>query len=106
MFAGETPYCLDETRLPHADSLGPIQKFVGEDEFEGYFVFLFDKTDRIIAENPIEGNAAQIFSEDWTYLSKLSKGELLEGYRHSVKRVFHREAGNWKWRIRRALALR
>ncbi|MCP9487719.1 MAG: hypothetical protein MSC30_17895 [Gaiellaceae bacterium MAG52_C11] len=96
---------LDEARLPHADSLGPMQKFVGEDEFEGYFVFIFDKTDRVLLENPIEGNAAYIFRGDWTFLSKLSKGELLESYRYSVERVLHREAGNWKWRINRALAL-
>lgn len=96
----------DEARLPYADSLRPIQKFVGVDEFEGYFVFLFQNTDRVLLENPLEGNAAYIFKGDWTYLSKLSKGDLLSEYRHYVERVLHRQAGNWRWRIKQALAFR
>ena len=57
---------LDEARLPYADGLGPRMKYVGEDEFDGYFVFLFERTERVLLENPIEGNAAYIFSADWT----------------------------------------
>lgn len=97
---------LDESRLPYADSLGPVKKYIGEDEFDGYFVFLFERTDRVLLENPIEGNAAYIFHGDWTYLSKLSKHDLLTIYGDSVKRVLHREAGDWRGRIKRSLRLR
>lgn len=96
----------DEERLHHAQSLQPSHVYVGVDEFEGYFAFVFEKTEFVLLENPQEGNAAYIFKRDWTSLSKLPKFELLNRYPHCVERVLHREFGNWRWRIKRALKLR
>ncbi len=95
----------DEERLVHAQGLKPTHVYVGTDEFGGYFAFVFGKTERVLLENPQEGNAAYIFKRDWTSLSKLPKFELLNRYSHCVERVLHREFGNWKWRIRSALKL-
>ncbi len=96
----------DEERLLYAHSLRPTQIFVGQDEFEGYFAFIFDRTDHVLLENPQEGNAAYIFKRDWTSLSRLPKFELLNRYPQWVQRVLHRDIRNWKLKIRHALGLR
>ena len=96
---------LDEERLRYAQSLKPAQVFVGEDEFDGYFAFVFTTTRHVLLENPEEGNAAYIFQLDWTSLSRRTKQELLSNYTHCVKRVLHRENSDWKWRIRNRLGL-
>lgn len=96
---------LDEERLRYAQTLKPSQVFVGDDEFDGYFAFVFPNTQHVLLENPQEGNAAYIFKENWTSLSRRTKQELLSSYTHCVKRVLHRESSDWKWHIRRRLAL-
>lgn len=95
----------DESRLIYAQTLKPSHIFVGEQDFDGYFAFVFESTKHVLLENPQEGNAAYIFKHDWMTLSKLTKSELLDGYTHAVERVLHRQTGNWKWRIKRALRL-
>jgi hypothetical protein len=95
----------DEKRLDYAQTLNPSHTYVGNDEFEGYFAFVFDRTEHVLLENPQEGNAAYIFKRNWTALSKLPKRDLLEGYRHDVQRVLHRDSGNWKRHIRFALRI-
>ena len=96
----------DEARTDYAKSLSPTHMYVGLDEFDGYFAFVFTETEHVLLENPQEGNAAYIFKSDWMSLSKLPKFELLERFPHCVERVLHRSAGNWKWRIKCALRLR
>ncbi len=96
---------LDEERLRYAQSLKPSQVFVGADEFDGYFAFVFPNTQHVLLENPEEGNAAYIFKENWTSLSRRTKQELLSSYNYCVKRVLHRGDTGWKWRIRRRLGL-
>ena len=96
---------LQEERLLYAQSLGPSEKYVGEDEFEGYFAFVFRRTQHVLLENAEEGNAAYIFKKDWKSLSKRTKQDLLSNYRYCVDRVFHREDTDWKRRIRGRLGL-
>ena len=96
----------DEKRVDFAMSLGPTHRYVGIDEFEGYFAFVFNQTDHVLLENPQEGNAAYIFKHNWASLSKLPKFELLSYFSQAVERVIHREDANWKWRIKRALSLK
>lgn len=93
----------DEERMLYAQTLDPSHIFVGEDDFDGYFAFVFEHTKHVLLENPQEGNAAYVFRQDWMALSRLSKRELLEQYRDLVQRVPHRNTGNWKWYIRQAL---
>lgn len=54
-------------------------------------------------ENPEQGNAAYIFKENWTSLSRRTKQEPLSSYNYCVKRVLHRGDTDWKWHIRRSL---
>ena len=75
----------DEERLRYAYSLQPSDVFTGEDEFDGYFAFVFANTGHVLLENPQEGNAAYIFQQDWTSLSKRTKQELLSSHAHCVK---------------------
>lgn len=95
---------VDESRLKFAYSLGPDHVYVGEDEFDGYFAFVFPHTRRVLLENPIEGNGAYVFAGDWKFLSKLPKTELLQFHGHEVKRAVHR--GYWRTRVTRLLGIR
>jgi hypothetical protein len=92
---------VDESRLRYAYSLKPEQIFIGEDEFDGYFAFVFVGGVRVLLENPIEGNAAYIFGQDWRLLSKLSKSELLAYHRDHLIRVVH--SSRWKSEVLQAL---
>jgi hypothetical protein len=92
---------VDESRLRYAYSLRPEQIFVGEDEFDGYFAFVFAHGTKVLLENPIEGNAAYIFGHDWRTLSKLPKLELLLHHPGHLIRVIH--SPRWKLHIKQAL---
>lgn len=92
---------VDESRLRYAYSLKPEQVFIGEHEFDSYFAFVFGGGVKVLLENPIEGNAAYIFDQDWRLLSKLSKSELLAHHREHVIRVIH--SLKWKADIKKAL---
>jgi hypothetical protein len=94
---------IDETRLHFAQSLSPTHIFVGEDEFEGYFAFVFDRSTRVLLDNPIEGNAAYIFLREWKELSRHSKTYLLRYHGKEVGRVIHNDTGLWKARVKHLL---
>jgi hypothetical protein len=103
-FHERNPHCaIDKSRLVFAYSLKPKCVYVGEDEFDGYFAFVFSNTRRVLLENPIEGNAAYVFIEDWKFLSKLPKTDLLSLHDHGVKRAIH--LGLWRTRIRSLLKI-
>lgn len=87
-------------RIEFAYELSPKEVFVGRDEFDGYFAFTFEASTKVLLEHPFEGNAAYIFSQDWRFLSRLTKSTLLENYSGSVQRVIHRNEGNWREKLR------
>jgi hypothetical protein len=91
----------DVDRLRQVFSLGPSTLYVGIDEFEGYIVFAFPKTKKVVLECPVYGNAIYIIPENWESLSRLSKGELLSGFPGQVLRIVH--AGDWYPRLRAKL---
>jgi hypothetical protein len=91
----------DEDRIAHAYSFRPEHVYIGEDEFDGYFAFVFPKASLVLLENPIEGNAAYVFADDWRQLSKLTKTELLQNHRGQFEHVPHK--GAWKSRLGRLL---
>ena len=93
-------------RLNFAYQLRPESVYAGRNQFDGYFVFLFPKTAKVLLENPFYGNAAFIFHSDWKILSKLSRTELTTNYRGKVDRIIHSgPAYNWKQNIRQVLRL-
>ena len=96
---------LEGARLEFAYDLGPVRIYVGLGEFEGYLAFLFERTDHVLLECPMGGNAAYIFREDWRILSRLSKTELLNYHTSEVDRVIHDPDGHWRFRVRSRLGL-
>lgn len=88
---------VDEDRLSKVESLNPDQRFTGEDEFDGYIVFYFDRTEMAVLESPMFGNAIYIIRGKWRSLSRKSKGELLARHSRTVKRLIHR--GDWFARL-------
>lgn len=93
-------------RLNFAYQLNPQLVYVGRNEFDSYFVFLFDETGKVLLENPFHGNAAFVFHTDWKALSKLSRTDLTLHYKGKVDRIIHSgPANSWKQSIRRSLKL-
>ncbi len=93
----------DLGRLDFARKLKPIETWIGEDEFDGYVIFVFSGTSAALLDHPLKGNACYILRRNWRDLCRFSKVELLTRYPKAVERVVHR--GNWGKRIRRALKL-
>jgi hypothetical protein len=88
----------DLSRLRTAESLRPKECWVGQDEFEGYAVYVFPGGKLALLDHPLKGNACYILRGDWRALSRLSKYELLTEHDRRVTRVVHR--GDWKKRLR------
>jgi len=91
-------------RIRNAWSLGPRDCYVGSDEFDGYMVFTFSKTNKVLLERPVYGNAIYVLGGDWKRLSKLSKRELLADHTREVIKIVH--TGDWLERTKLALGLR
>lgn len=89
---------VEPDRLKYAYSLNPSQIYVGQGGFDGYFVFIYSRTSRVLLENPIEGNAAYVLLRDWKDLSRLTKSELLSS--DAAVRVVH--SGEWRTHLRSA----
>ena len=66
----------DETRLRQIiESLNPSICYIGKEKFQGYVVFGFDWTKKVVLECPKYGNAIYIIEDDWQEITKLSKWE-------------------------------
>lgn len=89
----------DRERITKAFSLRPSKCYVGKDEYEGYIVFTFDHTQRVLMECPIFGNAIYILGPNWKRLSRLSKRDLL--VRTDTVKIVHK--GDWFTRVKREL---
>jgi hypothetical protein len=96
---------VDVERIDFACDLKPNRIVLGADEFYGYFACVFEDghgSVAVLLDNPIKGNAAYIFGQDWFTLAKMHKTELLEQYKDKVVRVVH--LSDWKSSIRKMLA--
>jgi hypothetical protein len=77
-------------------TLRPERIFVGQDEFDGYYVFVFEKYPVAVLECPWVGNALYLISKDrWVALSRLSKSSLLDSDCRDVERLIHGPSGDW-----------
>lgn len=66
----------DENRLKGIiESLNPSICYIGKEKFQGYVVFGFDWTNKVVLECPKYGNAIYIIEDDWQEITKLSKWE-------------------------------
>nr|MDP9475793.1 hypothetical protein [Actinomycetota bacterium] len=94
----------DKERIAKAFSLRPDRCYVGSGEFEGYIVFAFSHTERVLLECPKFGNAIYVIHSDWRRLSRTTKQDLLLRRSREVTRIVHK--GNWFGRVKRALGIR
>ena len=91
-------------RLEKAFSLRPKECYVGTDEFDGYVVFTFPHTERVLLECPVYGNAVYVISRDWKRLIRLSKRDLLDARPAEVTKIVHK--GEWFSKIKLMLGIR
>lgn len=95
----------DKSRLSSIEEkLNPIECFIGKDEFEGYIVYCFDWTKKVILECPIYGNATYIISKgkhSWKEIAKASKWEARTTYSEQVTVINHSET--WLERLEQNL---
>ena len=92
-------------RLNYAYQLVPSEVFVGRDEFDGYLAFTFGDSKNVLLEHPVEGNAAYVFTEDWRFLSRLTKSTLLQNYSGTVQRIIHRQDSCWREKLKSCLGV-
>ena len=81
-----------EYRLKVITKFNPEFSAIGRAGFRGYLIFGFPEKNIYALESLFTGNATYIFEENWEYLSKLSKAEILK---ESLQkdRIIHRK----KW---------
>ncbi len=66
----------NESRLTQIIKLlNPSVCYIGKAKFQGYVVFGFDSTEKVVMECPKYGNAIYIIRGDWQEITKLSKWE-------------------------------
>ncbi len=93
---------VDESRLKSiCESLKPVHCYIGQSEFQGYVVFTFDRTQKVVLECPFYGNAIYVIDGDWETLCQKPKGELLAKHSKSVSKIVHNET--WLRRLKQFL---
>lgn len=103
-YTGSKRKTLDESRILFALSLNPSEIYIGQNEFTGYFVFLYPWTSKALLENPFSGNAAYILNQAWMTLSRIPKSELLNKHKNAITRIIHfGDITKWKFAIKDAL---
>ncbi len=93
----------ERDRVIMAFSLRPKQCYIGTDEFDGYIVLTFERAEKALLECPIVGNAIYIINNNWKWLARLTKQELLSDHAKEVIRVVH--VGDWFSRARQLLGI-
>lgn len=97
-------HAVDDSRLRFLWEQKPDTIFCGDDEFEGYLAFIFNRVERAILECPIVGNAIYAMdAKEWKTLSRLSKAELMR--MKSVRRILHASMG-WKRTVQNLLRMK
>lgn len=73
----------------------------GKAGFYGYIVLMFDHTEKVLLECPIEGNAIYVLNSGEERLLEMSKQEHIES--SEAKRIIH--AGSWYQRLKYELGI-
>jgi hypothetical protein len=94
----------DSERLEKVMELKPSKAYVGQDEFDGYVVFLFPNCDHAVLECPWVGNALYLLKGNWVALSRLPKGTLLDQHQRHARRIIHDENGSWFQLLKREIS--
>ena len=77
--------------------LQPSHCYIGEKQFEGYVIFCFDYTEKVVLECPFYGNAIYIIKGDWQKIAKMSKWEAR--YEHSSQVTVINHTETWLERL-------
>ena len=91
----------DWDRFRQIELLDPVGRHRGKKSWDGYVVYEFAYTRRVVLECAIEGNAVYILPGDWKEMIHLSKAQIRKEYEGRCTRVKH--TGNWIARVRKAL---
>ena len=94
----------EESRITKILSLKPNKAYIGQSEFDGYIVFLFNYSPYAVLECPWFGNALYLLNKDnWASLSKFTKSTLLHHQSKHARRIIHDPDGNWFRRLKRQI---
>ncbi len=64
--------------------------------YDGYYVFIFDNLDKVIAENPLKDNATYLIKGSWKEILDILKLTKMKVLRHpKSRRIIHRNEGQW-----------
>jgi hypothetical protein len=90
-------------RISALKSLGPAKCYLGEEQWFGYVVFEFARSDRVVLECPVEGNAIYVLWGDWKSMVTHTKRNVWTHFSQNYRRIVHK--GKWLALTRRALKL-
>ena len=92
---------IDVRRIEALCSLQPYRCYLGSELWDGYVLFEFTWTRRVVLDCPREGNAIYVLPGEWKGLVRESKKFLREHYRYQVVRIKH--TGDWLERVNEEL---
>lgn len=92
-----------QERIDFIDSLKPVQMIVGRGLNNRYFGAKFSDN-LVVFENAMYGNAIYVLFENWEYLSKLSRIEILQRPSAEFLRITH--GSGWKDQLQRVITAR
>lgn len=90
---------IDWKRIREIERLKPVECYVGKKMWDGYAVFTFGFTGRVVLECPVEGNAVYVLDKHWKSAVRKTKQEVRDQY--DPVKVVHK--GEWLDRVRNAL---
>lgn len=93
----------DPERLDNALSLPFKKGYTGKSGFDGYVVFTYEHTHKVLLECPRVGNAAYVIGLPTERWSRMNKQELRADRSGEVCKIDHR--GGWERKVREALDL-
>jgi hypothetical protein len=92
---------IDPQRPEKIGCLKPSRCSVGKNGWQGYVLFEFSWTDRVVLECPLTGNATYVLSGNWERMIGRTKEYLRTRHSKECTKVVHKS--DWLSRIREAL---
>ncbi len=94
---------IDWERIEKIKSLNPVKCYVGTSGWQGYIVFEFDYTEKVILECPVFGSATYILSGDWRKMIGHSRKYLRTMFPDDYEKIVHK--GDWLLRIKNLITI-
>lgn len=90
---GKTAKKLLFDKSEYIESFQPDFLAYGKSGFRGYVIFGFEEKNIYVLESVYPDNATYVFGQNWEYLSKLTKAEILNGKLQDARLIHN---SNWK----------